>query len=140
LRKCVVALALILAVVSSPVANPRVPKTLADDRCIANAIYYEARAEPLAGRRAVLDVIENRMLATGKSACGIIKERNQFAWVGKKPMMPMTYQLQEMLTDVRNSNKILINEKFFHSGNKPKWANKMKCRKIARHNFCAEHK
>jgi hypothetical protein len=129
-------------VVSSPVANPRVPKTLADDRCIANAIYYEAYGEPLVGRRAVYDVIQHRMLDTGRSACAIIKERNQFSWYGKKPMMPMTYELQEMLTEVKQTAKVLINEKYknFHSGRKPLWAQSMSCRKIFNHYFCAERK
>jgi spore germination cell wall hydrolase CwlJ-like protein len=109
---------------------------------MANAIYYESRGEPLEGRRAVFDVIHHRMVDKGKSACAIIRERYQFSWVRNKPMLPMTYEMHEMLVEVRNTDRVLTNEKvkFFHSGKKPSWARKMFCRKIANHSFCAERK
>lgn len=142
LKTLIVALVISLATISSPIASPRIPKHSADDKCLANAIFFEARGEPLAGRRAVFEIIQNRMLDTGKSACSIIRERNQFSFVKHHAMMPMTYELQEMLREVKGSHSILINEKHgnqykhFHSGEKPYWAHSMICKKIHRHNFC----
>jgi spore germination cell wall hydrolase CwlJ-like protein len=138
LRKCVATLALILAVVSSPVANSGVTAVnTSENRCLASVIFWEARGEPLAGRRAVLDVVQHRMEASGKSACAVVKERAQFSWYPRKPILPLTYELNEMLTEVKTSGKVLINEKFFYSGKKkPSWARKMFCRKIFNHNFC----
>ena len=56
--------------------------------CLTQAVYYEAGFEPLAGRRAVAQVILNRMRhpAFPKSVCGVIYQRNatpvcQFSFV-----------------------------------------------------------
>lgn len=142
MRKCVASLAIALAVTCSPLSDSKVYAATADDRCLASVIYYEARGEPLEGKRAVYDIVLHRMIDTGKSACAIIKARAQFSWYPRKPILPMTYEMQEMLTEVKTSDKVLINEKykFFHSGQKPTWAKKMFCRKIHNHSFCAERK
>lgn len=46
--------------------------------CLTQAVYYEAGHEPLAGRRAVAQVILNRMRhpAYPKSICGVVYQRN----------------------------------------------------------------
>lgn len=46
--------------------------------CLTQAVYYEAGYEPLAGRRAVAQVILNRMRhpAFPKSVCGVVYQRN----------------------------------------------------------------
>ena len=56
--------------------------------CLTQAVYYEAGFEPLAGRRAVAQVILNRMRhpAYPKSVCGVVYQRNstpvcQFSFV-----------------------------------------------------------
>lgn len=56
--------------------------------CLTQAIYYEAGFEPLSGRRAVAQVILNRMRhpAFPKSVCGVVYQRNstpicQFSFV-----------------------------------------------------------
>lgn len=52
-------------------------------RCLAGAIYFEARGEPLAGQLAVAEVILNRA-ASGrfaKSACGVVTQPGQFSFV-----------------------------------------------------------
>lgn len=109
-----------------------------DSQCLATAIHYEARGEPLKGRRAVLDTIHNRMLATGKSACYVIFQRGQFSWANKKPLMPYNSGQKAMLEEVVTYPIVLRNEqhKFFYSGEKPQWAKGMKCRKIGNQNFC----
>lgn len=50
-------------------------ETLADaQRCLAQAIYFEARSEPLAGWEAVADVVINRALSSRypASICGVV--------------------------------------------------------------------
>ena len=58
----------------------------ADDehlRCLAGAIYFESKGEPLAGQLAVAQVIINRT-KSGRFApdvCGVVKQRGQFSFV-----------------------------------------------------------
>lgn len=52
-------------------------------RCLAGAIYFEARGEPLAGQLAVARVIINRT-ESGRfpsSYCGVVTQRSQFSFV-----------------------------------------------------------
>ena len=56
--------------------------------CLTQAIYYEAGFEPMSGRRAVAQVVLNRMRhpAFPKSVCGVVYQRNstpvcQFSFV-----------------------------------------------------------
>lgn len=54
----------------------------ADEHCLAIAVYYEARGEPLAGQAAVAQVILNRV-ASGRfasSVCGVIRQPGQFSF------------------------------------------------------------
>jgi spore germination cell wall hydrolase CwlJ-like protein len=55
--------------------------------CVAEAVYYEARGEPIEGRIAVANVVMNRMRSSGHTACSVIWKARQFAWVGvRKPI------------------------------------------------------
>ncbi|UVI39997.1 cell wall hydrolase [Qipengyuania spongiae] len=52
-------------------------------RCLAGAIYFESRGEPLAGQLAVARVIINRT-ESGRfpsSYCGVVTQRSQFSFV-----------------------------------------------------------
>jgi hypothetical protein len=84
-----------LPFVTGPIASAR-PFALGGDSldqsrallCLTQAVYYEAGFEPLAGRRAVAQVILNRMRhpAYPKSVCGVVYQRNatpvcQFSFV-----------------------------------------------------------
>jgi spore germination cell wall hydrolase CwlJ-like protein len=54
-----------------------------DLSCMAAAIYFEAKGEPLAGQLAVADVILNRT-KSGRyptSVCGVVTQPGQFAFV-----------------------------------------------------------
>jgi spore germination cell wall hydrolase CwlJ-like protein len=60
--------------------------------CLAGAIYFEARGEPLAGQLAVAEVIVNRA-ASGRfpaSYCGVVTQKSQFSFVraGRIPAAP----------------------------------------------------
>ena len=52
-------------------------------RCLAGAIYFEAKGEPLAGQLAVANVIINRSTSGRFPAgvCAVVKQRGQFGFV-----------------------------------------------------------
>ena len=55
----------------------------AEQDCLANAVYFEARGEPLRGQLAVAEVVMNRA-ASGRfpaSLCAVIVQRAQFSFV-----------------------------------------------------------
>lgn len=54
----------------------------AEIKCIATALYYEARGESNRGKEAVAHVIINRAKARHwpNTACGVVYERNAFSW------------------------------------------------------------
>lgn len=60
------------------------PKRLPEElRCLASAIYYEARGEPLSGQLAVAQVIINRA-ASGRfptNYCAVVSQPKQFSFV-----------------------------------------------------------
>ena len=52
-------------------------------RCLATAIYFESRGEPVEGQLAVADVVLNRA-ASGRyptAWCGVVRQRAQFSFV-----------------------------------------------------------
>lgn len=50
---------------------------LADRRCLAEAMYYEARGEGMEGEKAIAEVVFHRMKTPGypRSICGVVYER-----------------------------------------------------------------
>ena len=54
-----------------------------DLKCLAQAIYFESRGEPLAGQLAVARVIINRAESASfpDSYCGVVRQRSQFSFV-----------------------------------------------------------
>lgn len=61
------------------VAGQAVGQTTSD--CLKYALYREARGEGIITQRATLDVIMNRVRKSGKSACKVLRERNQFPYM-----------------------------------------------------------
>jgi N-acetylmuramoyl-L-alanine amidase len=64
----------------------------AEGRCLATAVYFEAKGEPLAGQLGVAQVIINRA-HSGRfpaSLCGVVRQRGQFSFVrgGRLPCPP----------------------------------------------------
>lgn len=58
------------------------PSAYGDRECLARAVYFEARGEPLEGQLAVAQVILNRV-ASGRfasSVCGVIAQPGQFSF------------------------------------------------------------
>ncbi len=54
-----------------------------DMECLAGAIYFESKGEPLAGQLAVAEVIINRAKSGKypKTLCGVVKQPGQFSFV-----------------------------------------------------------
>ena len=66
------------------------PDTLSEQmRCLAGAVYFESRGEPLAGQLAVAQVVINRAedRRFPASYCGVVYQRAQFSFV-KNGRMP----------------------------------------------------
>ncbi len=62
-----------------------------EQKCLATAVYFEAKGEPLSGQLAVARVIMNRA-QSGRFAstlCGVVTQRGQFSFVrgGSLPMI-----------------------------------------------------
>jgi spore germination cell wall hydrolase CwlJ-like protein len=64
----------------------------AELECLAGAIYFESKGEPLAGQLAVAEVVINRSKSGRYPAtlCGVVKQRGQFSFVrgGRLPTIP----------------------------------------------------
>jgi spore germination cell wall hydrolase CwlJ-like protein len=68
----------------------------AEQECLANAVYFEARGEPLQGQLAVAEVVMNRA-ASGRfpaSLCGVVVQRSQFSFV-RRGRMPRADRASE---------------------------------------------
>lgn len=53
--------------------------------CLALAVFYESRGEPLRGQQAVAEVIVNRTESEKypKDVCSVIKQQGQFSWYNR---------------------------------------------------------
>ena len=63
-----------------------------EQECLAGAVYFESKGEPLEGQLAVAEVVINRT-ESGRfptSICGVVKQRSQFSFVrgGRIPAAP----------------------------------------------------
>ena len=61
----------------------------AEEDCLANAVYFEARGESLEGQLAVAEVVMNRA-ASGRypaTLCGVVRQPSQFSFV-RRGMIP----------------------------------------------------
>lgn len=100
-----------LALASIPNANGAVSQSYSvqEHQCLAKAIYYEARSEPIAGLHAVGHVVVNRSVSGRypKSICGVVYQRGyknrgcQFAWSCKRvaaPKGPLWTRSQQVAT------------------------------------------
>ena len=73
-----------LAALRAAVAAQEAPAHVGDDlRCLASAIYYEAKGEPLTGQLGVAHVILNRSRSGRfpRSVCGVVTQPGQFSFV-----------------------------------------------------------
>jgi hypothetical protein len=54
-----------------------------EEECLAGAVYFEAKGEPLKGQLSVAEVILNRAKSGRfpRSACGVVRQHGQFSFV-----------------------------------------------------------
>lgn len=72
------------ASLADALADQDMPNQLDGDlRCLAEAVYFEAKGEPLSGQLAVAKVILNRTESGRfpKSVCSVVKQAGQFSFV-----------------------------------------------------------
>lgn len=80
--------------ISKPVvtAEAETPVDAMQHNCVATAVYYESKGEPVAGQLAVARVIMNRVKAGrfAKTPCGVVTQPSQFSFVrgGNLPTPP----------------------------------------------------
>ena len=109
-----------------------------DTACIAVTLTKEAATEGLLGKRAVYDTIISRMKGSGKTACQVILQPNQFSWTKDIETFPSPSK-KELTTYrfVAKMKPVVEGAKYFHRKDiKPSWAKKMKSKlKIKSHVF-----
>ena len=116
-------------------------------RCLAGAIYFEARGEPLAGQLAVAEVIVNRA-ASGRfpaSYCGVVMQKSQFSFVkrGRMPPAPTgsaTYQRAKAIAQIAHRglwNSAAEGALYFHARDvSPAWSGRRQAAaRISNHVF-----
>jgi|TARA_R110000751_G_scaffold26786_1_gene71307 spore germination cell wall hydrolase CwlJ-like protein len=159
LRLFIVALVIALIPVRLSASEPASQKYLDDQtRCVAEAVYFEARNQNILGQIAVAMVIRNRMKHPRwpSSACAVVKEgrywkgnpvrhKCQFSyWCDGKSEKPLEskawqkslYIAEEVIQD-RISIESLVEATHYHTLKvKPSWSTKYRlCAVIGDHKF-----
>lgn len=70
----------------APNAVPLVRSVTAEDRCLGDAIYHEARGEDFRGQTLVAEVVLNRTEHPDfpKTVCGVTRQPGAFRWSGRR--------------------------------------------------------
>lgn len=104
-------------------------------RCLAGAVYFEARGEPLDGQLAVAEVVINRAQDSRwpASYCGVVYQRAQFSFVrgGKMPAIntsKATWHRAKAVAKIAHENlwQSEANEAVYFHANyvRPSWSRK----------------
>jgi spore germination cell wall hydrolase CwlJ-like protein len=128
-----------------------------EQRCLAAAIYFEARGEPVKGQAAVAQVVLNRVRnpAYPKSICGVVyqnmswRNRCQFSFacdrIKDRVTSPGEYAMAEEVALAVTSGKIWLSDigssTHYHANYvRPAWARTMELMdRIGRHLFYRTH-
>ncbi len=131
--------------VDAIVALPSIELT-DDVRCLATAVYFESKGEPIEGQLAVAQVIMNRVESGRYAAnsCGVIHQAGQFSFVrdGRTDRVGDNRQWRiaqavAVIAATRNWKEIVGDATAFHATRvAPKWAMK-KVSRIGNHVFYA---
>lgn len=96
-------------------------------RCLATAIYYEARSEPLEGQLAVAQVVRNRV-RSGRfrsSLCGVVYQPSQFPFSRRAPSNRAQWERSvkvAMIAMADGWREIVPNALYFHAARvSPGW-------------------
>lgn len=80
-------LAIIVGFLSLPGSDRSIPSS--EIKCVADAVYYEARGEPVHGQIRVAQVIKNRIDIKTYTACEVVYQPHQFAGIKAKRRAPI---------------------------------------------------
>jgi N-acetylmuramoyl-L-alanine amidase len=116
-------------------------------RCLAVAVYYESKGEPLDGQLAVAQVILNRV-ASGRfadSICGVVYQRGQFSftWDGRpdRPRESAAWRTAQAIAVVAatdNWREIVPDATHFHATRvSPGWHRLRRVASVGNHVFYA---
>lgn len=111
---------------------------LTEDQCLASSIHYEARGEPMAGQRAVLEVILNRASKQNMSICAVVKQRKQFSFVTNKTKWLSKEKSEDILSVMDFVESPFDHDVvYFHNKSvNPKWNKQMRrVMRIKNHTF-----
>lgn len=123
---------LCLAAVPQVLGTARSSNDLSEYTCLVSAVWHEARGEPPIGQRAVIDVIYNRAVESGKSICDVVSAPKQFPWYEKKGLV-LTEEAIAVYTSAVVIGRVLPSSYiYFNRGP----VHGVKCRKIGYHKFC----
>jgi len=81
-----------------------------EGNCLATAVYFESRGEPVEGQLAVADVVINRA-ASGRYPsdwCGVVKQKAQFSFV-RNGQFPGIYDMAAWQTAVAVARTAILN-------------------------------
>ncbi len=142
------AMPLSMLVASQVTAQAQQPAVLdAEAECLATAVYFESRGEPLEGQLAVAEVVLNRA-RSGRyptSWCGVVKQRAQFSFVrhGRFPRVDANSESWRNATAIariaaqRMTTRLPDDVLWYHADYvAPGWSNRLnKVQKIGAHVF-----
>lgn len=98
------------------------------EKCLQSTLFYESNTEGFEAMLAVGSVVMKRADGNIKNVCKVVKERNQFSWVGLKPIK--LFKQAEVVSQLLKGGMIhprFKNATHFHDVSiHPTWANKMK--------------
>lgn len=98
--------------------------------CMARAVYYEARGEPLVGQIAVAHVVRNRANSNRfpSTYCGVVYQRSQFSWTSQRVSPPRANPWSTAMDVARRVHNGLVNDPtggalYFHATSiRPSWS------------------
>ncbi len=115
--------------------------------CLAIAVYFEAKSEPLAGQLAVAEVVVNRAKSGRFPAtlCGVVKQRSQFSFVrgGVLPSAPRAsaqwrtaVAIARIAAEELHAPQVDDRTMFFHARHvAPAWRGRVRMASIGNHIF-----
>lgn len=115
-----------------------------DTKCLAEAIYHEARGESHLGKLAVAQVVINRMRSPKfpKTVCGVVYQPGQFSWTRDKRLVRRLDVNTVYVADLALSGEHDLKHfpaTYFHNHSvKPRWNNLIKVKVIGHHTFYKE--
>lgn len=114
-------------------------------QCLARAVYFEARGEPLEGQLAVAQVIRNRTQSDAwpRQICGVVYQPNQFSFTKDRhsdtPSNESLWRIAQAISLIAatdNWSEVVQNATHFHAARvAPRWGKLRKVSTIGNHIF-----